>query len=81
MRFLSKKEPIPESHPSKMAKEPAPCDSDSRNRLKPKGQPETGGEQLELDFRLVMVEILGREATFRCQVCEIDDVKSLSQTF
>ena len=45
------------------------------------GQPETGGEQLELDFRLVMVEILGREATFRCQVCEIDDVKSLSQIF
>ena len=47
------------------------------------GQPETGGEQLELDFRLVMVEILGREATFRCQVCdcEIYDVKSLSKIF
>ena len=33
-RFLSKKEPIPEYPPSKTAKEPTTCDSDSRNRLK-----------------------------------------------
>ena len=31
------------------------------------GQPEVIGEQLDIDYRLVMVEILGREATFRCQ--------------
>ena len=35
------------------------------------GQPEVIGEQLDIDYRLVMVEILGREATFRCQVCKI----------
>ena len=32
-------------------------------------QPAANGEQLDLEFRLVMVEILGKEATFRCQVC------------